>query len=49
MEDMIFLHGSYRDIMKSIKSKLLILPDDIVIYPGHGDTGLLKEEKPLYI
>lgn len=48
MEDVTFLHGNYKDIMKSIKEKLLILPDETVIYPGHGDTGLLVEEKALY-
>ena len=41
--------GNYKDIMSSIKNKLLTLPDETVIYPGHGDTGLLIEEKTLYI
>jgi len=34
--------------MKSIKNKLLILPEDTLIYPGHGNPGLIEEEKGLY-
>lgn len=49
MEDMIFLLGSYKDIMNSIKRKLLVLPNNTVIYPGHGDPGMIEEEKELYM
>ena len=31
--------------MKSIKEKILPLPDDTKIYPGHGPETILKEEK----
>lgn len=48
MEDVTFQHGSERDILKSIKTKLLTLPEDTLIYPGHGEPGLVSEEKPLY-
>ena len=48
MEDVTFQHGSEQDILKSIKNKLLVLPDDTLIYPGHGEPGLISEEKPLY-
>ena len=40
--------GSYDDILTSIKTKLLTLPDDYRLFPGHGpDTnrGLGKTEK----
>ena len=30
-------HGSEKDIKNSIKDKLLVLPDDIFFYPGHGE------------
>lgn len=30
-----FLLGSERDILKSIKNKLIVLPEDTLIYPGH--------------
>ena len=40
--------GSETDIMNSIKNKLLILPDDTLIYPGHGMPGIIGEEKLNY-
>ncbi|MCI8397066.1 MAG: hypothetical protein HFJ52_05430 [Clostridia bacterium] len=48
MVDMIFQHGSKEEILKSIKQKLLTLPEETLIYPGHGEPGLISEEKPLY-
>ena len=48
MEDVTSQHGSEKDILKSIKNKLLVLPDDTLIYPGHGEPGLISEEKALY-
>ena len=32
-------------LIKSIKEKLLILTDDTVIYPGHGPSSTIGEEK----
>lgn len=32
-------------LIKSIKDKLLELPDDTVIYPGHGPSSTIGEEK----
>ena len=37
--------GSYPDLIKSIKGKLLILGDDKVIYPGHGPDSTIGEER----
>ncbi|MEA2022182.1 MAG: MBL fold metallo-hydrolase [Candidatus Caldatribacteriota bacterium] len=37
--------GSYNDIQKSIKEKLLILGDDKIIYPGHGPSSTIGEER----
>ncbi len=34
-----------RQIIKSITDKILVLPDDTQIYPGHGDSTTLKKEK----
>jgi hydroxyacylglutathione hydrolase len=31
--------------IESIASKIMVLPDDTVIYPGHGDSSILGEEK----
>jgi hydroxyacylglutathione hydrolase len=41
--------GSMEDILKSIHGKLMALPDDVVVYPGHGDLttiGAEREENP---
>ncbi len=32
-------------IIKSITDKILVLPDDTEIYPGHGDSTILKKER----
>lgn len=40
--------SSFEDIMKSIKEKLLVLPDDTIVYPGHGITTKIVEEEPIY-
>jgi glyoxylase-like metal-dependent hydrolase (beta-lactamase superfamily II) len=37
--------GSYQDLIKSIKGRLLILGDDKIIYPGHGPDSTIGEEK----
>jgi len=37
--------ASFRQIVKSITDKILVLPDDIQIYPGHGEATILKKEK----
>ena len=41
--------GSFPDIIKSITDKLLKLPEDTIVYPGHGKSTMIKEEKPIYI
>ena len=37
--------GDYDSLMGSIKNKLLQLPEDTIIYPGHGGLSTLKKEK----
>ncbi len=34
-----------KQIIKSITEKIFVLPDDTPIYPGHGETTVLKKEK----
>jgi hydroxyacylglutathione hydrolase len=36
--------GSFEDIIRSIRSKLLSLPEDTVVYPGHGPATTIGEE-----
>ena len=37
------------DIINSITNKLLILPNDVIVYPGHGLSTRIKDEKPIYL
>lgn len=37
--------GDYRELISSIESKLLTLPDDTVVLPGHGPASTIGEEK----
>ena len=36
-------------IMDSITNKLMKLPDDTIVYPGHGKSTMIGEEKPIYL
>jgi glyoxylase-like metal-dependent hydrolase (beta-lactamase superfamily II) len=41
--------GSYPQILDSIREKLLTLPDEVVVYPGHGEIttiGFERERNP---
>lgn len=40
-----FPGGSFDDIISSIKDKLLIYPDDTLVYSGHGPSSTIKAEK----
>lgn len=40
-----FPKGSMSELLKSIKDKLLSLPDDTVVFPGHGPVTTLGREK----
>lgn len=40
--------SSFEDIIKSISNKLLVLPDDTIVYPGHGKATRIADEQPLY-
>ncbi len=37
--------GSYADIVNSISKRLLTLPEDTIVYPGHGGTTTIGYEK----
>jgi hydroxyacylglutathione hydrolase len=37
--------GSEKKLMESIKTKLLMLPDETVVYPGHGEQTTIGEER----
>jgi glyoxylase-like metal-dependent hydrolase (beta-lactamase superfamily II) len=37
--------GSLPQILTSIREKLLVLPDEVVVFPGHGETTTIGEER----
>jgi glyoxylase-like metal-dependent hydrolase (beta-lactamase superfamily II) len=37
--------GSLEQILRSIHQKLLVLPDETVVYPGHGTVTTIGEER----
>lgn len=37
--------ADFRQIIESITGKIFIFPDDTHVYPGHGNSTTLKEEK----
>ncbi len=37
--------GSGEKLLRSLREKLAVLPDDFVIYPGHGGTSTIGKEK----
>lgn len=40
-----FPGGSYEQLMNSIRTRLLVLPDDTVVYPGHGPETTIGRER----
>lgn len=40
-----FVGGSYEELMQSIKTKLLCLPDSFKVYSGHGPSTTIGNEK----
>lgn len=41
--------SSFADIINSITNKLMILPEDTIVYPGHGKSTMIREEEPIYL
>ena len=37
--------GNFETLIHSIHKKLFVLPDDVVVYPGHGPSTTIGEEK----
>ena len=41
--------SDFMAIMDSITNKLMKLPDETIVYPGHGKSTKIGEEKPIYL
>ena len=37
--------GNFEEIIDSITNKLMVLPDETIVYPGHGKTTMIQDEK----
>ncbi len=37
--------GNYNQLIESIQTKLFLLDDEMIIYPGHGPTTTIRKEK----
>jgi glyoxylase-like metal-dependent hydrolase (beta-lactamase superfamily II) len=40
--------SDFRQIIESITQKIFELPDDTLVYPGHGEATTVKQAKRLY-
>ena len=40
--------SNFNDIITSIENKIMVLPEDTIIYPGHGKSTMVKDEKSIY-
>ena len=41
--------SDFDSIMNSIINKLLLLPENTIVYPGHGKPTRIGDEKPIYL
>ena len=41
--------GSFEEIINSITNKLMPLPDETIVYPGHGKITMIQDEKNIYL
>ena len=41
--------GDFEAVISSITKKIMILPDETIVYPGHGKSTMIREEKPIYL
>ena len=40
--------SSFEQIINSITTKLMKLPEETIVYPGHGKSTMIKDERPIY-
>ena len=41
--------GSFEEIINSITTRLMVLPDETIVYPGHGKITMIQDEKNIYL
>ena len=40
--------ADFEGIMKSLTERIFVLPDDTMVYPGHGNSMVLGQEKNMF-
>lgn len=40
-----FIGGSFEQLIDSIQQKLMVLPEDTLVFPGHGEATTIGQEK----
>ena len=40
-----FKKGSMSDLVRAIREKLMVLPEDTLVYPGHNDVTTIENER----
>lgn len=41
--------GSFVELITSITDRLMPLPDDTIVYPGHGKITMIQDERNIYL
>ena len=41
--------GNFEEIITSITNRLMPLPDDTIVYPGHGKISMIQDERNIYL
>ena len=41
--------SNFEDIIASITNRLMILPEETIVYPGHGKPTMIREEENVYL
>lgn len=41
--------GNFEEIINSITNRLMTLPDETIVYPGHGKITMIQDEKNIYL
>ncbi|MEW6410182.1 MAG: MBL fold metallo-hydrolase [Nitrospirota bacterium] len=40
-----FPGGNFKELLSSVRERLMILPDDTIVLPGHGPESTIRDEK----